>query len=534
MAGADPFFEDDSTTQAGFDPLALLRMFWRRKWLFIVPFVLCLTMALVAIKTMTPIYYSGGQIRVVFEQPTSRMIDDDTRYTPRRDFDREALITIDTIITGPKFLETIVSELGLHRASMGLQAMAPGTGTDIPSPAELEAISRAAGALKSAVRVDRDGAHVFSIGVRDTDPERALLIARQLMHNFLAEERARRMARRSTTRDFLERQRQVYQERLDEAEQELTTFQRSMVSVSLAGNPINYQNLAGAELALSTMRDRFNNEELQEFGELERQARTVLPDLPNPNSYSQDPEIAPVVRELVNAEFAEVTRETTARGDSPLGRTRIRLNSLIETRTAANYPRLGVLDRGTVSRYLYFAIYRDIQEQVISRLARNIGAFRDFTTRQPEQSSRLTELQQEVTRARELLESIESEITQQTMNLEATESEIGYRIEVRRDPKLPTYPIEPNKMKLGFMGFVLSLAIGAGLVVLSILLDRSFTSVAEIERSLGLSVIGTLPVIQDEHFQRKRRLKILRWIIIVVLVLGIAAIGFLYVYPRLS
>ena len=207
---------------------------------------------------------------------------------------------------------------------------------------------------------------------------------------------------------------------------------------------------------------------------------------------------------------------------------------LVENRVATNYARMGVLDRGTVSRYLYFAVYRDIQEQVISRLGRNIRDFRDFTARQPEQSAHLTQLQQALTRTRDMLEPIASEISQQTLNLEATESQIGYRIEVRRDPKLPKVPIEPNKMKLGFMGFVLSLAIGAGLVVLSILLDRSFTSVGEIERLLGLTVIGTLPVIQDEHFQRKRRLKILRWIVLVVLILGVAAVGLLYVYPRLS
>ena len=52
-------------------------------------------------------------------------------------------------------------------------------------------------------------------------------------------------------------------------------------------------------------------------------------------------------------------------------------------------------------------------------------------------------------------------------------AEIGYRMVVRRDPILPGRPSEPDKFKLGVMGFVLSLALGIGLVVLAIMLDRS-------------------------------------------------------------
>ena len=113
-------------------------------------------------------------------------------------------------------------------------------------------------------------------------------------------------------------------------------------------------------------------------------------------------------------------------------------------------------------------------------------------------------------------------------------SEIGYRIEVRRDPVEGKFPVEPDKIKLYFMGFVLSMALGFGLVVLSVMLDRTFTSVEDIERTLGLKVIGTLPVIQDEHFKRKRRLRLLRWSVLVVAVLGVAAVFLLYIYPRLT
>ncbi len=122
------------------------------------------------------------------------------------------------------------------------------------------------------------------------------------------------------------------------------------------------------------------------------------------------------------------------------------------------------------------------REQAAATVAAAVRDYRDFTARQPAQSARLTELQMEVQRRRDRLAQLEGEIAQTTMNLEASISEIGYRIEVRRDPGLPDYPVEPDKLRLYVMGFGLSLAIGLGLVVLSIMLDRSFSDTASIER----------------------------------------------------
>ena len=536
----DNIFEEEHAQQSSFDPFELVRRCWRRRWLFVVPFILCLSMAWVAIKVMTPIYYSSGQIRVIFDAPSSRLLNDQMpRYSRSRDLDREAMITINTIVTAPKFLAAVVREHGLHRDAVGLQAKAPGNSELLPSVAEQDAIRKAAKRLSNWIRVQTDGAHVFSVGVRNTDPELSYALARTVLDRFLEEERNSRLARRSSTRDFMEEQRKNAIERVAGAEVELTGFQRSMLTATMLGNPINYQNLTRAEEAQVALRQRFDAEDAAEMAVLEGEARRILNSLPRLNTFTRDQEIVPVVRDILDLEFEDLTGSSTRGGISAdtqnqLGRFRIRLNTLVESRIVLQYPRLGVMDRNRVTRYVYFLIYRDIQRQVIDRLARNINEFRDFTARQPEQSARLNMLQDELRQARELLDSIEREITQQTMNLEASESQIGYRIEVRRDPELPTFPIEPNKVKLGFMGFVLSLGMGAGLVVLSILLDRSFTSVPEIEKTLGLKVIGTLPVIRDEHFERKRRLQILRWITIVVVILGVAAVGLFVVYPKLS
>lgn len=529
----DPFLDEERGGGNRFDPLAILRMFWRRKWLFFVPFVLCLAMAYVAIRTMTPIYESAGQIRLVVEMTGSRLIEGDARVTRARDIDRMMLANIWSIVTAPKFLEQVVRETGLHTGRAHAPQDFDAALVDMTQQ-EIEAVQRAANRLAAMIRVRQDGQQFYWIGVRNTDPKQAFVLARVVLDRFLEEERATRMAPRTTTRDFLARQRLTYEQALKVAEDSLSAFQRTILTETLAGNPINVVNLNQAESSLLNLQDQFYNADINEMARLEQQARAVLGQAPAIGGMMRDPSITRTLQELRDLEFARLVGSSTGAGGSDLGQARLRLNSLIEARVNQDYAQLGLMDRNRLTQYLYFMVYREAKEQVIETLSRHIRNYRDFTTRQPVQSQRLADLQDEVASRRNLLESIEREITQQTINLEASLAEIGYRIEVRRDVEHPKYPVEPDKMRLSFMGFALSIAIGFGLVVLSIMLDRSFTAVADIERVLQVNVIGTLPVIQDEHFERKRRLRLLRWLVLVVLILSVAGVFLLYIYPRLS
>lgn len=535
MSAMDPFLEEESGQQNNFDPLALLRMLWRRKWLFFVPFVLCLAMAAFAIKTMTPVYESSGQIRVVLEATNSRFIQDESRrYRRASDLDRETMANIWTIVTAPKFLESVVRQTRLHEGTAQLPAAGDETVPDVLTPSEMEAVKQQASRLRGKIRVRGEEFHMFRIGVRDVDPRQAFVLARVILDQFLEEERANRMAPRTTTREFLERQRETYVERLRAAEDSLATFQRRIVTGTLVGNAVNAGNISRAEGNLLRLQDQFYNADVNEMNRLEQQAAATVSQLPDPQAALRDPDIGEIVQEIQELEFARLVGENSGSAANDLGQVRPTLNNLVEARIEQGYPQLGVMDRNRLTQYLYFMTYRVAKQRALEELARQIRNYRDFTTRQPVQSARLAELQEEVASRRDMLESIDREIAQQTLNLEASMSEVGYRIEVRRDPVLPRAPVEPDMLKLSVMGFALSLAIGFGLVVLSILLDRTFTSVDAIESALGMNVIGTLPVIQDDLFKRKRRLRVMRWLILVVLILAVAAVFLLYVYPRLS
>jgi len=530
----DPFIGEPEQGSAGFDPIVLLRAFWRRKMLFFVPFVLCLSMAGIAIKTMTPIYASSGQVLINFEGLNSSLLTDPSRrYGRPRNIDAMAFHEMDMLLTSPDFLEKMVMELHLQdelQADLVARGAAP--------LSESEAIRRAQLKLAAKVALKQDGVRLFNMEVRDPDPERAFKLASFILEHFVTEYRASQVASSNSTREFMQRQLRTYKDDLTAAEQELTTFQAGLASEALVDNPINAMNLNAAQTNLAVARERYNGTDAREMASLGQGMRSLLGTVPVITPYQSDDIVQSIVQEMESVALELQLRgagESDGRElETRLGQLRVRLNTRIEELVAQEYPTLGFLDRNQVSHFVYFSLFRAGAARVIEQLDRKIGEFRDFTSRQPELSSHLAELQQNVTNSRAFVTRIETEITRQTMNLEASMSEIGMQIKIRRSPRLVIQPVEPDKLKLMMMGVILSLGIGLGLVILAIFMDRSFTSVDEIESTLGVAVIGTLPVIQDDHFERKKKIRVLRWATIIVGIVAVGAIGFLVIYPRLG
>jgi len=536
----DPFLDEDRQSGPGFDPMSLLRAFWRRKLLFFIPFILCLAMAIVVIKTMTPIYESSGQILIKFNPMNSNLLDDPSRrYGRVRNIDEMAFHEMDMLLTSPEFLDMMVVELGLYRALRDTALVAAadslkGAG-EVPDE---RAVRRARNRLRSMLRLKNTEARIFRIAVRDPDPELAFQLAAYILPRFVEEYRASQAATSTSTREFLERQLGIYRTKLANAEKDLTDFQASMASAALVDNPINSVNLGVAEDNIAALRERYETLDAEELAQYGRTVLELLGSVPEVRPFQEDQVAKSTLSEMQDLGIEMMVYREGDPGraelDNRLGLLRVRLNNRVEEMVALQYPALAFLERNQVSQYVYFTLFRHGVKHVLDETERMIRDFRDFSSRRPGQSARLAELQAEVTSARGLVQSIESEITQQTMNLEASRSEIGMQIRVREAPTKSYRPVEPDKMKLMMLGVVLSLGIGMGLVVLAFLLDRSFKTVEDIERTLGVAVIGTLPVIQDEHFEQRKKLRILRWVVIVLGVLAVAAVGFLVVYPRLG
>ncbi len=530
----DPFLDDAQQSRPGLDLGMLWRAFWRRKLLFFVPFLLCLSMAAVVIKTMDPLYASSGLIEVRMDHFRSRLLaDPGAAFNRRRDIGREIENDMVNLLTSPKFLQGVAKDLGLADVAPA----AAGSAEDAAYNEEA-ALYRAASRLNRQVRIESRTASIFELSVRDGNPHEAYRLARFIMTRFIEEYRLARLSARSSTREFLESQRTRYSKELAGAETELNDFLALAASTELVGSHVHGGNVMVAAEKVARVNERHDGVDAVEFNQLARTARRILGADPPSGVYANDAIIKTLLVDLQDMGVELMTSPETdseyASLETRLGRSRVRINNRVEEMVAANHLGVGVLDRSRLTQYYYSYLYRSVELKVTRAVEKSLRDYRRFVSQQPIQSARLSELQETVDSARQLVTTISQEITQQEMNLDAGMSDVGLQISARQPPVLRSAPIEPDVTKLSFMGFILSLGLGTGLVVLAILMDRSFRTVEDIEYTLGIKVIGTLPLIQDDHFIRKRRLRLLRWATIILAILAVAAVGFLVVYPMLN
>lgn len=66
-------------------------------------------------------------------------------------------------------------------------------------------------------------------------------------------------------------------------------------------------------------------------------------------------------------------------------------------------------------------------------------------------------------------------------------------VQVIQKPQLPEHPVSPNKKQNILIAFVLGLVLGVGVVLLIEYLDNTFKSREELEKTLDLPIIGSIP-----------------------------------------
>lgn len=81
--------------------------------------------------------------------------------------------------------------------------------------------------------------------------------------------------------------------------------------------------------------------------------------------------------------------------------------------------------------------------------------------------------------------------------LESKELIPNGNVQVIQKPQLPENPVSPNKKLNILIAFVLGLMIGVGVVLLMEYLDNTFKSREELEKTLELPIIGTIPDYDD-------------------------------------
>ena len=509
-----------------------VRLFWRRRYFVIVPTAAALAVALVGVRFLVPIYEAGTVIRVESRAAVSREME---RFVPtagrRRTRDAETKLRLEADLTGSAFLDELIVRLGLDR-DPELLAAAEAKRASIPgvSPHEL-VLRRLRGYLRKRIGVDRVGPALFRISVWDADPEACYVITRTMTDLYIEMQKRARMEGLQEVSNFSEEQLAVYKERLERSERALEQFQREMARRSAQANPVGAANIGAAETLLKELDvDRRNTADTVE--KIRRRLLEFLGRVPEGRAVLEDDETRRLRTTLARRRETDLLRRLTGAAEtgeaaSPIDRTRQALQRHINELVRQRFAEVATDYRPLIAEYFYQQVELAATDQERAALDAYIRSFRERVALEPQMEAELARLKQEVEANRTLYNTFQSSRTSTQISEAVQGTELGETIRVVEAATRPLEPVRPNRIKILALA-LMGLAIGAGALLLLEFSDSSFRSVEEVERELGLRVLGTIPRLEDtpRWTPEGARRRGVVWLLVALVLAGAAVAGF--------
>jgi hypothetical protein len=113
---------------------------------------------------------------------------------------------------------------------------------------------RLVGTLKKKIEVQNPTGGFFTVGVYDTDPATAFVLAGKVAEKFIEVTRQDQIQGVRQAGAFSDEQLAIYKDKLDASEKELSRVRRELASAEVANNPVNETNIHYAQALRQTVK----------------------------------------------------------------------------------------------------------------------------------------------------------------------------------------------------------------------------------------------------------------------------------------
>ncbi|MBN1586818.1 MAG: hypothetical protein JW937_05240 [Candidatus Omnitrophica bacterium] len=229
-----------------------LKLIWRRKWAFLIPFVLCIFLGAGAIVVLPEIYEAQTVILVREQKLLNPLISGlavSTTVSQRLRTMREEILAWSSLVQ-------LIKELNLNEGD--------------ESPLTYERIVRR---LRRDIAVGMKGNDIIVIGYQDEKPEQAQQLVNTLTNILIERNISAQNDEADTAIDFIEEQIKIYESKLEKSEEALREFKEVYAVQMPVASALNDQ-LVGLELQLTNLLID-NTEEHPAVKELRRQIESI-------------------------------------------------------------------------------------------------------------------------------------------------------------------------------------------------------------------------------------------------------------------
>jgi capsular exopolysaccharide synthesis family protein len=463
-----------------------LRVLYRYKWGIVALAIIGGLLAALKAYSDTPIYRATSTLLI--ERQAARFVSIETVYQANPGYDfGEYYQTQYEILKSRPLAERVVEKLGV--AAFAPKAEAPKGfslsklfgATPAPSaPPSAEAqFESAVGTVQGALQVQPiRNSQLVKLQYEGPDPELIATLANTLGQAYIEETLEGRLEMAESASSWLNERLAGLRTKLEESEKALQAYRDQERLIDVKG----VDSLAAQELNLATerlaaaRRERVDKEALYRQVQQARQSGGSLDGIPALLTY-------PLVGELKTAAVAaESTRNDLAQRYGPRHPRMVEAQTAAETARAALERQLEAVADGIARDY---ESARSREAQLSGELGSAKGEVRDINRKQYE----LTRLEREVESNRQLYDLFQ----QRFKETSASGGVQNANARVVEKAQVPGGPVFPNKRRTTMVGVLLGLALGVALAFLLDHLDNTLKGTDDVERRLGLPVLGLLP-----------------------------------------
>ena len=469
----------------GFDLKYYLKVFFRWKWYFIIPFF-GLIIIVNLISFFSPEKYVASSI-ILAEK--GKIINPLIMGVGVSMDEAERLRNLEQKILNKPQLEKIARELEL--------------GENLDNPFEMETTLRS---LKNMVTLETKGTDYFEISCKGTNPDFITRIVQKLVDGFLKKSVIESEKDSYAAVNFMKSQLEVYKKKLEQSEKALKEFKQKYIDEMPGTENVvlitlnNYKSqLAETKLSLKEIEMEMSSLQKQ----LDKEQEIVLKE----KTVERDP-IFQTLRNL-KKDLAEQTSRYTENHPEVIGLKK-QIDDLEKQIKAEEINDLPIIGSETSSfNPTYRALYERLNSAKINyqtlktreaHLKKNMEIYETKVQNIPAREEELTRLTRDYAQNDEMYRTFLRKLEEARVSGKLAEENKGEKFRVVDPVKKPIKPFSPNRLNILLLSIIFSSALGLAMVFVKEFLDDTLKDYHEAEEFLEKGmVLGTISKITSQE-----------------------------------
>lgn len=497
-----------------------LMIFYRRKWMLIIPVFIGITLASL-VAYLLPSYYRSTTLILVEAQQIPEAYVKSTNMSPIE----EQLNTIKQQVMSRTKLEEIIDSLNLYKEDsnkkrwnrllkiIGIEQIGISTKEDkvemMRKDVEVNIIDNTIGRTKKG-----GGADAFSISYTSTDPKIAMHVTSNLASFFIDENLKIREQYSEGTSEFLSSELEKAKQDLEEQEKKIKDFKEKNIGVLPEQLEANLRTLDRLQMELQNTQSTLKNAEDKKLF-LEGQIGNITSLEVSEKRLLED-ELLKLKSEL--SSLLTIYKETFPDVVTLKGRISEIEQQLANVKeTADEKTEVVVKEQGRNVTNLHGDLAA-VKSQIATLQTREIEIRKQINNYEkrvetiPSNEQRLADLRRNYDISLENYKSLLNKKLNARLAENLEKRQKGEKFRIIDPANLPEKPFKPNRMKIVLLGTIIGLGMGIGLVYFTGFMNPAFQKSEDFAGVLTPPVLATIPMYSLKHSEKKsgKRLKVIK------------------------